>query len=214
MVYKMNIRIGPFLREIRESKGSKGFWSVRAVAKRADISNSYLSQLETGKVEQPLPDILKKLAEALRHPYEDLLRAAGYLPPEKEKPKTIEIPIRGTCPADKFNFAFEEIYDTVVLNYDFVKDKNCFALRVKGDCLKDAGIFDKDIVIVSPHAQVNNGDIIIARVGEECTMKKFYKTDDQIILQPCNANYAPIILKPKEKDIEIIGKVIHALKSF
>ncbi len=210
----MNTEIGSYIRQIRESKGGKNFWSIRSVAQRANISNSYLSQLETGQVSQPLPDILKKLAEALRHPYEDLLRAAGYLPPEKEIPKTIEIPIRGECPADKFNFAFEEIYDTVVLNYDFVKDKNCFALRVKGSCLKDIGIFDNDIVIVSPYADIKNGDIVIARVGEECTMKKFYKTDNQIILQPCNADYMPIILKPKEKAIEIIGKVIKALKTF
>lgn len=210
----MSKQIGPYLREIRESKGGKGYFSVRAVAGRANISNSYLSQLETGGVEQPSSDVLRKLAEALRHPYEDLLRAAGVLSPEKEHPKTIEIPIRGSCPADKFNFAFEEIHDTVVLNYDFVKDKNSFALRVKGSCLRDAGIFDKDIVIISPGAHINNGDIVVARVGEECTMKKFYKTDDQIILQPCNSDYTPIILKPKERGIEIIGKVIHAIKSF
>lgn len=210
----MSIKIGSHLREIREAKGGKGHFSVRAVAKRAGISNSYLSQLETGQVEQPLPDILRKLAEALRHPYEDLLRAAGYLSPEREKPKTIEIPLRGECPADKFNFAFEEILDTIIINADFVKDKAAFALRVKGSCLKDAGIFDKDIVIVSPGAHINNGDIVVARVGEECTMKKFYKTKDQIILHPCNDDYEPIILNPKDKKIEIIGKVIKALKTF
>jgi len=214
MVTKMIPNIGNYIRKIREDHGGKGFWSLSAVAQRASISHSYLSQLETGQVEQPLPRILKKLADALRIPYTEILYAAGYLSPQKEKPKTIEIPIRGECPADKFNFAFEEIIDTIEINLDFIKDKSAFALKVKGDCLKDVGIFDKDIVIVSPNTQVNNGDIVIARIGEECTMKKFYKTGEQIILQPCNHDYEPIILNPKDKKIEIIGKVIRALKIF
>lgn len=157
---------------------------------------------------------IKKIAPVLHVSEEDTLQAAGFLPHPSHLPKMIEIPIRGTCPADRFNFSFEEVLDTVVLNYDFVKDKNCFALRVKGDCLKDVGIFDKDIVIVAPHAQVTNGDIVIARIGDECTMKKYYKTDDQIVLQPCNHHYEPIIIKPKEHRVEIIGKVIRALKTF
>lgn len=78
----MNIEIGKLLRQLRLSKGGKGFWSLRSVAKRAGISDSYLSQLETGQVKQPLPEILRKLADALRHPYLDLMKVAGYLPDE------------------------------------------------------------------------------------------------------------------------------------
>ncbi len=177
------------------------------------ISGAEISRLLSQK-RYPSLKSLKKIAPVLHVTEEEILRAAGYLPALKETPKIVEIPVRGICPADRFNFSFEEVIDTVILNYDFVKDKNVFALRVKGDCLEEAGIFDKDIVIISPHASIANGDIVVARIGDECTMKKFYKTGDQIVLQPCNHRYEPIIIKPKEKHIEIIGKVIRALKMF
>jgi repressor LexA len=177
------------------------------------ISGAEISRLLSGQ-RKPSMRTITKIAPVLHVNEEEIMRVAGYLPQDKPQPKVIEIPVHGECPASRFNFAFEEILDTVVLNYDFVKDRNCFALRVKGDCLKDVGIFNKDIVIVSPHAHIENGDIVIARVGDECTMKKFYKTGEQIVLQPCNHHYEPIIIKPKEKNIEIIGKVIRALKVF
>lgn len=68
------------------------------------------------------------------------------------------------------------------------------------------------------YKKVKNGDFVVARVDDECTMKKFYKTKskdgkhDQIILQPCNHDYEPIILNPKSTKVEIVGKVIRALK--
>ncbi|MFA6321656.1 MAG: S24 family peptidase [Candidatus Omnitrophota bacterium] len=212
----MSTRIGDFLRQTRELKESgKGFYSLSAVAKRAGISHSYLSQLETGQVEQPLPGILKKLALALRQPYEDLMCAAGYLPQEKTKPKTIEIPILGECPADKFNLAIEEVYeDTIEMNFDLIKDKSAFGLKVKGDCLRDTGIYDGDIVIVSPGATHKNGDIVVARIGDECTMKKYYINKGLIVLRPCNHDVDLIILDPKDKTVEIVGKVIKAIKNF
>lgn len=74
------MELGPYIRHIRKSRGNRGSWSIRAVALRAGISNSYLSQVETGQVKQPLPDVLKKLAQALDVPYLDLMKAAGYLP--------------------------------------------------------------------------------------------------------------------------------------
>lgn len=209
--------IGDFLKQQRAKHGGKGYWSRLAVANRAEISDAYLFQLEQNKNTKPSPDILKKLAEALRVSYEDLMDAAGYLPEKHDSPKTVEIPLLGECPASKFNFAYVEshIKDYVVVNKDFVKDKNCFAIRVKGDCLKEIGIFDKDIVIVSPNAEIKNGDIVIARCGDECTLKKFFRTnEEQIVLQPCNHEYQPIIVDLKKDNVEIIGKVIRALKTF
>jgi SOS-response transcriptional repressor LexA len=217
MVVMTSTNIGKYLRKIRLEKGGKGHWSVRSIATKAGLSNAYLSQLETGKVKQPLPDVLKRLAEALRCPYEDLLCAAGYLSRDHISPHTIDIPIVGECPADKFNFAYsyEHAKDFVVVNYDFVKSRDCFAVRVCGECLRDIGIFNNDIVIVAPHAEFKNGDVIIARVGEECTMKKYFKTEDNlIILQPCNSDYKPLIIDPKKDNIEIIGRVMGALKTF
>lgn len=198
-----------WLKDILDSKNIK----PSELSHRSGVSDAEISRLLSGK-RKPSAKTIKKIIPFLHTNEEESFRAAGLLAPEKEAPKIIEIPIRGECPAGRFNFAFEDILDTVVLNYDYIKDRNCFALRVKGDCLRDLGIFNKDIVIISPHAHIDNGDIVIARVGDECTMKKFYKTENQIILQPCNHDYEPIIINPKEKHVEIIGKVIRALKSF
>lgn len=183
------------------------------LANRSGVSNAEISRILSEK-RNPSAKTIKKICPVLRVSEEETLRKAGILPSKNDIPKTVEIPVRGLCPADRFNFAFEELLDTVVLNYNYVKEKDVFALRVCGDCLKDVGIFDKDIVIVSPHADIKNGDIVIARVGDECTMKKFYKADGQIILQPCNHHYEPIIINPKERNVEILGKVIRALKAF
>ncbi len=76
--------IGQYLRNLRETKGdAKGFWSLRSVSDRANISDSYLSQLETGQADNPSPEVLRQLADALRHPYIDLMKEAGYLPDDE-----------------------------------------------------------------------------------------------------------------------------------
>lgn len=221
MVDKMNTGIGPYLRQIRKGKGGKGFWSIPTVAKRAGISNSYLSQLETGQVKQPLPDILKKLAESLRHPYMDLLRAAGYLPPEpeepKEKPEMLRIPILGECPAGAIKWFGDEDHaeDWVEIPFYLIKDRDVYAVRARGSCLKEVGIMDNDIVIVSKSKQPKNGDIVVVRIDtNEVTMKRFFLKDKIIILEPANDDHEPIIVDPKKTKVEIIGKVIRALKIF
>ncbi|MEI8350055.1 MAG: S24 family peptidase [Candidatus Omnitrophota bacterium] len=187
------------------------------LSEKSKVKLATIRAIEQG-INEPNPETRKKLCKTLNISEAELY---GALPvKETTISKTVEIPVRGECPADRFNFAFEDILDTIILNYDFVKNKDCFALRVKGDCLKEAGIFNGDLVIVSPNNHINNGDIIVARIGDECTMKKFYRTktedgkSEKIILEPCNHDYAPIVIDPKNTTIEIIGKVIKALKSF
>jgi repressor LexA len=209
-----NTAIGARLREIRLSKSGKGFWSVRSVADRAGISNAYLSQIETGQVKQPSPDTLKKLAESLRHDHLDLLRVAGYLPADPPDQKTIKIPVLGFTPAGDIKFVVDDVQDWLEINFDLVKDRNTFALRIKGDCLKNAGIFDGDLIIVSKTQEVRDGDIAVIRIDGECTCKKIFKHGDQLILQPMNADFQPIVIDLKSKPVEIIGKVIRAMKTF
>lgn len=217
---KPSMNIGTYILGIRKSKGAKGFWSLRSVAKRAGISDSYLSQLETGQVKQPLPQILKKLSTALRHSYEDLLCAAGYLGPKKKSPDTIEIPVFDEIPKDFPNVNPEKTSNTITLSYNLINTKNCFSLKVKGDYLRDCGISDKDIAVICHNTNAGNGDIVIARVKNKCMIKRFYKIKRQgsrherIILQHCNSSSEPIIFNPKGKDIEILGKVILVLKPF
>lgn len=176
------------------------------------ISKSEVSLLLSGK-RKPTIRSIKKISQALKIPEEELYIAAGFIP-SFPHPKTITLPIAGECPADKFNFAFENVVDILEINWDLVRDKKAFAVKVKGDCLKDIGIYNGDYVIVSPQATIHSGDIVVARLGDECTMKKFHKADPYAILMPCNHSHTPIVLDPKKQEIQIVGKVIRAIRNF
>src|SRR6185503_16945446 len=86
MVIMVSKEFGQYLKKIRIQKGGRGHWSLRSVASRSGVSDSYLSQIENGKISSPSFDVLKKLSESLKHPYLDLLNKAGYLP-EKLPPE-------------------------------------------------------------------------------------------------------------------------------
>lgn len=87
MVIKMTNknRLALYLKEKRLSHGGRGYWSLRAIADRAKISNAYLSQLESGQCEDPSPNILKKISEAMNLSYMALMEVAGYVE-QIEKP--------------------------------------------------------------------------------------------------------------------------------
>ena len=88
--------------------------------------------------------------------------------------------------------------------------RNMFALEVYGDSMRNAGISDGDIVVARKQSTAKDGDIVIALLGDETTVKTFYREPDGIRLQPENPDFEPI----KGKDIVIIGKVTMAIKRF
>jgi repressor LexA len=79
-----------------------------------------------------------------------------------------------------------------------------FVLRVKGDSMKDAGIFDGDHVVVRRQKAARNGEIVVALVGEEATVKRFFKEDDHVRLQPDNEEMEPI----RTRELELLGRVV------
>ncbi|MCK7528007.1 MAG: hypothetical protein MZV64_65640 [Ignavibacteriales bacterium] len=81
-----------------------------------------------------------------------------------------------------------------------------FALKVKGDSMIEAGIFEGDLVIISPKANAVNGDIIVARIDDEVTVKIYENKNQQIRLIPQNKMYEPIVIKNKN-EFSIVGKV-------
>lgn len=203
----MSIKFGQYLRQIRESKGGKGFWSLSTVAARANISHSYLSQLETGQVEQPLPNILKKLAEALRHPYEDLMRAAGYLPPEI-KIKYPEIPVVCRVSAGK--------KDKVILVHEpieppeYISFKNCKAVIVDSDSMAPIALKGQKIIYCEDES-IHDGDLVYCKLKSgDSYFKRYFKDKKNhlITLQSINPNepYPPISIK--EEETEFIYKVV------
>ena len=95
--------------------------------------------------------------------------------PEDVKPATAYIPVVGRVTAGEPILAVEEVIDKIVVKKDMARGRELFALKVKGDSMINAAILDGDIVIVEKTPVCDNGDIVVALVGDEATVKRFYK---------------------------------------
>ncbi|MGE5362966.1 MAG: transcriptional repressor LexA [Bacteroidota bacterium] len=123
-----------------------------------------------------------------------------------------EIPIVGRVAAGMPLLALENIEGNIKLDPAYIKmGAGCFALRVKGDSMINAGIFEGDLVIVSPRSEAYNGEIVIAQLGDEATVKRFERKGNEVFLIAENTRYKPIIVKERE-DFSIIGKVVGVLR--
>ena len=111
------------------------------------------------------------------------------------KKEIINLPIIGTVTAGSPILAVENIDDTLPISIDFVGNKESYVLKVKGESMIDAGILDGDYVIVNSQHSAKNGDIVVALIGDEATVKTFYKEKDHIRLQPENSLMDPILIK-------------------
>lgn len=119
----------------------------------------------------------------------------------------LKIPIIGRVAAGIPLNSVENYEGSLVIDSSFLKkDEDAFALRVKGDSMINAGINDKDFVIVSPKEQARNGDIVVAVLNDEATVKKFEFINNKIRLIAENNAYSPIEVK-REDDFKVIGKV-------
>lgn len=121
---------------------------------------------------------------------------------------SVSLPIVGTVRAGHLAPAIEDIQGHFTVDRDAVKGEGCFFLRVSGDSMISAGIFDGDLALVRPQPVSRNRDIVVAMVDGEATLKWFYKERDHIRLQPANPNMAPIIVRPGDGEVSIVGKVI------
>ena len=117
------------------------------------------------------------------------------------------VPIVGRVAAGSPILAIENIEGTIVIDSAFMKKtEDCFALKVKGDSMINAGIFENDLVIVAPRNDASNGDIVVAMLEDEVTVKTFEKKNEKLRLIPQNENYEPIEVD-NSKEFKIIGKV-------
>ncbi len=122
----------------------------------------------------------------------------------------VQVPIVGNITAGTPILAVENIEDTFPVPLDYVKNDSVFMLHVRGDSMIEAGIFDKDLILVRQQNNADNGDIVVALIEDYATVKTFYKENDFIRLQPQNASMNPIIVR----DVTILGKVIGLFRKF
>ena len=119
------------------------------------------------------------------------------------------LPVVGAVAAGQPVLADENIEDYVKVPAQIGGEEGEFILRVRGDSMVDAGILEGDHVVVRKQETASDGEIVVALVGEEATVKRFYREDDHVRLQPENAAYEPI----RSKDVQILGRVVGLYRS-
>ena len=115
----------------------------------------------------------------------------------------VDVPVVGKITAGAPILAVENITDSFLIPLDFVGNSESFMLTVSGESMIEAGILDGDYILVHKQNVARNGEIVVALIEDEATVKTFYKEKDHIRLQPENSTMEPIIVK----DCQILGKV-------
>ena len=171
------------------------------------------------------PPAVREICEAVHlsstssvHSHLETLEKNGYIRRDPTKPRTIEIcddsfqmmrremtsiPVIGRVAAGQPILATENIEGYFPRPVEYVPNADTFILKVKGESMINAGIFDGDIIFVEKTNNVRNGDTVVALIDDSATVKTFYKEAGHIRLQPENDSMEPIIVE----NCEIIGKV-------
>jgi repressor LexA len=146
------------------------------------------------------------------------LESRGLLKRDPTKPRAIELlverakravrpagmPLVGTVAAGAPVLAEENIEDYLQVPAVIGGETGDFVLRIKGDSMVDAGILESDYVVVRPTETAEDGEIVVALLGDEATVKRFYRERDHVRLQPENATMEPI----RSDEVSIVGKVV------
>lgn len=179
------------------------------------------------------PPSVREICEAVNlkstssvHSHLEALEKNGYIHRDATKPRAIEIiddnfnlvrrevvnvPLIGTVAAGQPILAVENIETYFPVPSEYMPNAQSFLLRVKGESMVNAGIFNGDQVLVKQQSTASNGDIVVALVDDSATVKTFYKENGYYRLQPENDNMDPIII---HGEIEIIGKVFGVLRFY
>ncbi|MBA3861805.1 MAG: transcriptional repressor LexA [Actinomycetota bacterium] len=154
------------------------------------------------------------------------LEKLGLLRRDPSKPRAIELldravdqvrqlvspsglPLIGSVAAGQPVLAEENIEDYIEVPPMAGGEEGEFILRVRGESMKDAGILPDDFVVVRPQETASDGDVVVALVGEEATVKRFFRESDHIRLQPENADMEPI----RSKEVRVLGRVVGLFRS-
>lgn len=230
----MGKKLGDLIKEYRTTHKM----SMDVFAKMSGISKAYISMLEndrnpkTGKPIEPSLEIYIAVAKATGKTLEDIMIEAGNEAmvrlgkkasldtdkidhlisslPELHPIQSIRpVPILGEIACGTPIFC-EENFDGYV-GIDTARMKGEFALYCHGNSMIEAGISEGDLVLLRKTPDVENGAIAAVYIDGEATLKKIYRDKDNIVLQPCNRDYSPIVIPMKEaeeKDVFIIGECI------
>lgn len=194
--------------------------------KITDKQREILEYIKEMILKKGYPPAVREICEAVHlkstssvHSHLESLEKNGYIRRDPTKPRTIEIldddfaltrrelvnvPVIGTVAAGTPILAEQNIEDYLPIPAETLPNKEVFMLKVKGNSMIEAGIYNGDKVIVAKQPNAENGDKVVALVDDSATVKTFYKENGHFRLQPENSSMDPIILD----QVEILGKVI------
>lgn len=178
------------------------------------------------------PPSVREICEAVHlkstssvHSHLETLEKNGYIRRDPAKPRAIEIvddnfniarreivnvPVIGTVTAGQPILAVENIDGYFPIPVEFMPNEQTFMLKVRGESMIKAGICDGDRILVQQQSHAENGDFVVAMLGDSVTIKTFYKEEGHYRLQPENDFMSPIIVEK----VEILGKVIGLFRMF
>ena len=178
------------------------------------------------------PPAVREICEAVDlkstssvHSHLETLEKNGYIRRDPTKPRAIEIiddnfnltrrevvnvPLIGRVAAGQPILAVENIDNYFPIPAEYMPNQETFMLKVKGESMINAGIFDGDNILVQKQSDARNGDIVVALVDDSATVKTFYKENGHYRLQPENDTMEPIIVQ----DCSILGKVFGVFRFF
>ena len=194
--------------------------------KITDKQREILEYIKEMILKKGYPPAVREICEAVHlkstssvHSHLESLEKNGYIRRDPTKPRTIEIldddfaltirelvnvPVIGTVAAGTPILAEQNIEDYLPIPAGILPNKEVFMLKVKGNSMIEAGIYNGDKLIVAKQPNAENGDKVVALVDDSATVKTFYKENGHFRLQPENSSMDPIILD----QVEILGKVI------
>ena len=118
------------------------------------------------------------------------------------------VPIAGRVRAGALALAAEDIEGHITLDRSLARWPDAFLLRVEGDSMIGAHIIAGDLALVKPQPGAENGDIVVALIGDEATVKRLHKSGHTVWLRPENPRYRPLVVKKGEGEVRIVGKVV------
>lgn len=125
-----------------------------------------------------------------------------------------EVPLIGRVAAGEPILAIEHVEETFAVDPSFVPSGDVFALQVHGDSMKDVGILDGDYVLARQQSTAHQGEIIVAVIDDEATVKRYFVDGTGVRLEAENEAYEPIVVDPQFQDFRIAGKVVSLMRRF
>ncbi len=203
-----------------------------AYGKISDKQREILEYIKSEILNRGYPPAVRDICEAVHlkstssvHSHLETLEKNGYIRRDPTKPRAIEIiddtfnvvrrgvvnvPLLGRVAAGQPLLAVENIESYFPIPSEFVPQEEAFMLRVTGESMVNAGIFDGDNILVQRQSTAENGDMVVALVDDSATVKTFYKENGHYRLQPENDTMEPIIVE----DCLILGKVFGVFRIF